>query len=385
MTGKLPALHTNQIICDDLASPQHLSLFDARGALLEYWHEPQITDIGKIGWARVERVFSGHGRVQLRLPDGILASARLPAKAKLQAGQMVQITITAAPFADKPIQAVIGAELAGGHMVLRLHGTGVVRTSHKAPKKGLAQDPVNQAADNTLQNRLLAKLPAGVDLVLRRRAAVAYGDDRDERHQQHLMAECAALSEIAAQYMPVLSAPAPAAPKWLYHGLPALALLQLYHPEAKVICKAEAELLPLIINAAEQAASQSVSQSASQAASQAVTTASGAVLWIEMTHALVAIDVDSAASQKPVADMLAEICTEIMRQIRLRQLAGMIMVDLPRMGQKHKEQALLYLRALAADDPRHPEIFGFGPLGVLEMRVRHGRTPMADLQALLAE
>ena len=377
MTGRLPALHAHQIICDDLANPQHLSLFDARGALLEYWHAPQDTDIGKIGWARVERVFSGHGRVQLRLPDGILASARLPAKAKLQAGQMVQITLTAAAFADKPIQAVIGAELAGGHMVLRLHGAGVVRASHKSPKKTVAQDPAQNASDSALKDQLLAKLPAGVDLVLRRRAAADYGDDRDEKHQQHLMAECAALSEIAAQYMPALSAPAPAAPSWLYPGLPALALLQLYHPEAKVICKAEAELLPLIINAAEQAASQSESQ--------AVTTASGAVLWIEMTHALVAIDVDSAASQKPVADMLTEICTEIMRQIRLRQLAGMIMVDLPRMGQKHKEQALSYLRVLAADDPRHPEIFGFGPLGVLEMRVRHGRTPMADLQALLAE
>lgn len=363
-------VRAHQIVCDDLTSPQHISVWGAQAALLEYWHAPLTTVIGKIGWARVERVFSAHGRVQLRLPEGMPASARLPAKRPVEAGQMVLITITAAAFADKPCQAVMGAELAGGHMVLRLQGAGKVRASLKSPKPASGPDVSHTESAHAFRDRLLAKLPEGVDLVLRRRAG---GDHLEAQSDHHLLAECDILSTAAKTYLEALTEAAPAAPKWIAPALDPLTVMQLYHPEATLICQQKSLW-------EEQAAT-----AAEQASSQAVTTSSGATLWIEATHALVAIDVDSAASQKPVSDLLPEICTEIMRQIRLRQLAGMIMVDLPRMAPKHRQQALGLCRALACDDPRHPEVLGFGPLGVLEMRVRHGRTPMADLRALISD
>ncbi|HYN39687.1 MAG TPA: ribonuclease E/G [Rhodospirillales bacterium] len=107
---------------------------------------------------------------------------------------------------------------------------------------------------------------------------------------------------------------------------------------------------------------------------------SGGRLHIEETTALVAIDVDSGATGGGSSRAAALACdreaaAEIGRQIRLRDLAGLIVVDfVPLRRPAEREQVLGILRAALAGDDRHLRIGGWTRLGLLEM-VRQRREP----------
>lgn len=87
----------------------------------------------------------------------------------------------------------------------------------------------------------------------------------------------------------------------------------------------------------------------------------GARLWIEPTHALVAIDVDRAEATVPGAEVNRAAGQEIVRQLRLRRLGGIVAVDFLRDG---ISEGIAALEALAGGDPwpwqppRAPEASG---------------------------
>lgn len=96
----------------------------------------------------------------------------------------------------------------------------------------------------------------------------------------------------------------------------------------------------------------------------------GASLVIEETAALVAIDVNSGPRAAPYAVNLAAI-GEIARQLRLRNLAGQIFVDLlPVKGRERREQLIAAMRAAVSDDPCQVHVLGLTRLGLAEM-TRH--------------
>jgi len=74
----------------------------------------------------------------------------------------------------------------------------------------------------------------------------------------------------------------------------------------------------------------------------------GARLWIEPTHALVAIDVDRGQSTAAGADINLAAGREIVRQLRLRRLGGIIAIDFLRDG---LSQGVATLNDLAHGDP----------------------------------
>lgn len=96
----------------------------------------------------------------------------------------------------------------------------------------------------------------------------------------------------------------------------------------------------------------------------------GASLVIEETAALVAIDVNTGPRGAPHAVNLAAIA-EIARQIRLRNLAGQILIDfLPEKGRERREQLIAALRAAVADDPCEVHVLGLTRLGLGELTRR---------------
>jgi ribonuclease G len=101
----------------------------------------------------------------------------------------------------------------------------------------------------------------------------------------------------------------------------------------------------------------------------------GAALVIDETEALVAIDVDIArgAIDNPVS-LAREVAAGISRQVRLRRLAGLILVDFPR-GRFNEARTAL-ITALERDfdaDPDRPAIHGWTRGGLLEItRPRRG-------------
>jgi len=96
----------------------------------------------------------------------------------------------------------------------------------------------------------------------------------------------------------------------------------------------------------------------------------GATLVIEETAALVAIDVNTGPRGAAHAVNLAAV-PEIARQLRLRNLAGQILIDfLPVKGRERRQQVVDALRAAVADDPNDVHVLGLTRLGLCELTRR---------------
>lgn len=112
---------------------------------------------------------------------------------------------------------------------------------------------------------------------------------------------------------------------------------------------------------------------------------SGAYLVIEKTEAMYVIDVNSGKNivKKETAAYIYEInieaANEIMRQIRLRNLTGMILVDFINMDEADKTDGLLQeLRALAKKDHIQTTIVDMTALGLVEITRRKTTKSLAE-------
>jgi ribonuclease E/ribonuclease G len=107
----------------------------------------------------------------------------------------------------------------------------------------------------------------------------------------------------------------------------------------------------------------------------------GAGLVIEHTEALTAIDVNAGERGNPLAVNL-EAAAEIARQLRLRNIGGIVVVDFLSMPRRGDGQRLLdTLAAAVADDPVQTEVYGLSKLGLVELtRARRGPL-LADVLA----
>lgn len=98
---------------------------------------------------------------------------------------------------------------------------------------------------------------------------------------------------------------------------------------------------------------------------------SGADLVIEKTEALTVIDVNTGKSSASYEAVNFEAAREIMRQLRLRDIGGIIVCDFIEMDDPKDRAALVsYMRELAARDPSKPEIPGLTALGLMEIARR---------------
>lgn len=115
----------------------------------------------------------------------------------------------------------------------------------------------------------------------------------------------------------------------------------------------------------------------------------GAAIVIDELEALTAVDVDSAGLTSRArgwagsAEANLEAVPEIARQLRLRRIAGLIVVDFIRMGRsEHRRRVLEALCGAFADDPVPAHVHGFTAAGLVE--VTRPRT-VKPLSRILAE
>ena len=113
---------------------------------------------------------------------------------------------------------------------------------------------------------------------------------------------------------------------------------------------------------------------------------SGAFLVIEQTEAFVSIDVNTGKCRKgkdAEATYFAinkEALPEIMRQLTLRNLSGMILVDLISLRDRETEKLLLEeARKAALADPLHTEVIDITPLGILELVRQKKEKPLGEI------
>ena len=101
----------------------------------------------------------------------------------------------------------------------------------------------------------------------------------------------------------------------------------------------------------------------------------GGSIIIENTAALTAIDVNSGADKRGRLAVNIEAGAEIARQIRLRNLGGMIIIDFLKMKSKDDEAAFLKaFEDAVMEDPCTVQLHGLSSLGLMEI-TRARRTP----------
>lgn len=116
---------------------------------------------------------------------------------------------------------------------------------------------------------------------------------------------------------------------------------------------------------------------------------SGAYLIIEPTEALVSIDVNTGkavagkrAEEETFFKINKEAAVEIARQLRLRNLSGIILVDFINMKKKENQKKLMeWMRHLTADDPVKTVVVDITKLNLIEITRKKEKKPLYELWA----
>jgi Rne/Rng family ribonuclease len=153
--------------------------------------------------------------------------------------------------------------------------------------------------------------------------------------------------------------------------------------EARAFCETEAPALASLIEQhsgpVQLFEAFGVEEQIDAALSPVVALAGGGSLIISQTPALCAIDVntggaDGGSRQRTAGAVNLDAATEAARQIRLRNISGLIVVDFVSVrGDAGKRETLEALRNACAADPLGPQVVGYTRMGLVEMtRPRHG-------------
>jgi ribonuclease G len=106
----------------------------------------------------------------------------------------------------------------------------------------------------------------------------------------------------------------------------------------------------------------------------------GGNIVIETTAALTAIDVNSGDSAATPADLDRIAATEIARQLRLRAIGGIVVIDFPRLTERDQRERLIEtLRAAVAGDRVPVQVMGWTRAGLVELTRTRARASLAAL------
>ena len=101
-------------------------------------------------------------------------------------------------------------------------------------------------------------------------------------------------------------------------------------------------------------------------------------MYVEPTRALVAVDVNTGSDTSPAAALKANLAAAraLPRALRLRGLAGQIVVDFVSMSKAHRKQVEQSLRAAFKSDPIETSLVGWTPMGLFEIQRKRERAPL---------
>ena len=303
-----------------------------------------------VHWARVERVVPGLGAAFLRLGNGAEGWLRAP---DLRSGTMlaVQVTRWAEPHKAVPVTERV---LFKGRTAILTPG---------APGANIARGIRGHEARARLEAlaaQAMAGAPEGSGLILRTAAAEASDDE--------VLAEVAALRAVAADTMAAATGTKP--------------LLLLDAPDAAARAFRDwADPAPSVVDAADAFERLGVWDAVEALRSPVVALPGGGRMSIEATRAVVAVDVDTAADFGKTAAATANLaaCAELPRQLRLRGLGGVVLVDFAPVKKGARQGIENALKRGFAADPVETTLGGWTPLGHFEMVRKRERRPLVEL------
>ena len=108
----------------------------------------------------------------------------------------------------------------------------------------------------------------------------------------------------------------------------------------------------------------------------------GGYLVFDSTEAMQVIDVNSGKCEdknKLAERVNGEAVTEAARQIRLRNLSGMILIDFINTDGPGEQLLLENMKRALLRDKNHPRVVDITPLGIMEITRRRSREPIMDI------
>ena len=351
MDKSLSASPSQNIFADDEHNATKIAILE-NGNLVEFLTilKPEIPEIGSVHIARIYQVFRQHKLATAMLQGGTPISVRLSSE-KLHTGALALVTITSEPWELKPARAILGAQLAGRYVILLPGQNEIARLGRNT----IAAQP----SELELINEIKKVLPEGFGIILRRQAINA--EQLLIKNEIEILAsDWQEKAELPVNLNNVTT------PKKLYQGLPLIKLARVIAPTAsKRIGRNEFEW-------------QAVYEQLEKACESKFITEQGVVIWFQSTKGLTAIDIDSAGSKMGASELLAHIAEIVMKQIRLRHISGAVFIDMPRLARADRKRFHRFCQDYALADIRHPDIYGFGPAGLVEMTIRHTYMPLID-------
>jgi Ribonuclease G/E len=280
---------------------------------------------------------------------------------KLQEGEAILVQVTSAARRGKGASVSARPSLSGSWLVYGPYLRGVALSRHLA----------DSAAGERLRGMLAPLLGDGEGIVLR--SAAPQADETE------LLAE---LDSLRRQWREIAQHNGPAPAKLLAPG----ALARLARQEAGLVrlLVDDPALLPeakACFPAAEYRAGvwrdSGAADCLEQALAREVALPQGGRLIIDETAGATVIDVDGGGLTPESANRAA--LREIVRQMRLRSMAGHILIDVIPMGGKTAMDSVIdALRALLAGDPVGTQVIGATRLGMLELTRERQQPSLAE-------
>ena len=357
------------------------------GRLVEYLPDDEASSAEAVYLGKVERVVPGMKAAFVQIgqeKNGFLPleeknAADLP---RLQAGQHILVQVR------KEAQGVKGAFLTRevslcGEFVLLSPLSRMVAVSSRISRDGLRKSL-----------KELGRSIAGDRFGLVMRAAAAEADEADIRAEvDTLLTQWEQLRKSAA------TAHAPSVvhmPRTLLDSV-----LDDYRPRGidrictnhEAMAQRLADIAPVQLMGDNLFEVARISNQLSTALERRVWLESGGNLVFDPCEAMTVIDVNTAkftgerALSETVLRLNMEACAEIARQVRLRNLSGIIIIDMIDMSSReHHQQVLSELNRCFAFDRVKTVVHGFTSLGLVEMTRRRSRPPLREaLRALEKE
>ena len=343
---------------------------------------------GSIYFGRVARVLPGlaaafvdiggsrHGFLPLRRHD---EAERDPADPLVE-GDSVLVQVRQEAFADKGPKLTVAPSLPGRFTVLTPGRPGI-RFSRR----------IEDAAERDRLEDVVASRLADDEGAILRTSASGVGPSRLVRDLTWLQESWRAVARAARKARP--PAPVHGAPDALVRALrdeTAAGVREVLIDDPAALARARAygeaaapELLESLRHHGgpeDLFAAHGIDAAIEAALEPLVPLPSGGQLAIEATRALVAIDVDSGRHAEGGRERTAlmvnlEAADAVAAQLRLRNLSGLVLVDmLPMRDRRHGAEVLEALSAAVAPDPTPVAVAGYTRMGLIEM-TRERRSP----------
>ena len=366
-------------------------------------HADSRTDglkLGDICIGRVERVAANTGACFVEVARGIkgylplddMTAPRYTRKGsspKVQQGDELIVQVSREAFGTKGMSLTTKLQLSGRYLLLEMSGTelGISRKIPEERRRALREHLFSEQALDAMRQQL------GTCGVIVRTNAEHAPDEEIRKELQNLTAAMHQLL-LTAPYRPAYTVLLRQPDRWLkrIESVQTERLEEILTDDRNLYEALENYLPPYLREKLRFYQDPMISmhnvfsltRELSRALCRKVNMKSGANLVIEQTEALVSIDVNSAHSingrdkEKAVLKVNMEAAEECARQIRLRNLSGMILVDFINMEEKESyDQLMRHLAQAAAQDPMQVKVEDLTALGLVEMTRRKVEVPLS--------